>query len=110
MDFEKTTVVGREEIRLFFQNWCVGCPTCECAEEPKQQEVQCEQTICDLNCKYGYQRDERGCEQCVCNSCPLTSCRMFCKYGFRRNQDGCEVCDCDWSPVAENIQCDEVWV
>lgn len=84
-----------------------GCPTCECAEEPKQQEVQCEQTICDLNCKYGYQRDERGCEQCVCNSCPLTSCRMFCKYGFRRNQDGCEVCDCDWSPVAENIQCDE---
>lgn len=115
MVIEKITVVreaeknNRIDSMLFFLV-CKGCPTCECIDVPKQQDVQCEEIVCDVVCKYGYQRDERGCQQCACNTCPMTRCRMFCMYGFRRNEDGCEVCECDWSPVVENIQCDDVWV
>jgi hypothetical protein len=63
---------------------------------------------CDLECKYGFQRDASDCSLCACNKCSLYSCRMFCMYGFKKNSDGCEVCECDWTPVSENIQCSEV--
>jgi len=91
---------------LFF----VGCQTCDCIDEPQQRtEDKCLPLTCDLNCKYGVQRDESGCQICACNSCPPRQCRMFCTYGFRKNpEDGCDICECDWTPVAEKIQCDEV--
>ena len=86
-----------------------GCQTCDCEEvEQPPKDKTCEQVVCDLTCKYRYQRDENGCEICACNQCPLGLCRMFCAYGFRRNEDGCEICECDWRPVAEKILCDEV--
>jgi hypothetical protein len=61
-----------------------------------------------LECQYGLQRDEFGCELCACNRCPLITCGLFCPYGFRQNDAGCEICECDQSPIGENIQCSEV--
>ena len=63
---------------------------------------------CNLNCKYGFERDPSGCQLCSCNQCPLQTCRMFCMYGFKKNNDGCDVCECDWAPIAEKISCSEV--
>ncbi len=88
-----------------------GCPTCSCKDNEPKKEIDdgCSpMTNCDLDCKYGYERDPSGCQLCSCNRCSLQTCRMFCMYGFKKNSDGCDVCECDWSPVSENIQCSEV--
>ncbi|UJR09837.1 hypothetical protein I4U23_014062 [Adineta vaga] len=84
-----------------------GCPTCFCDDQQDKNIDKCPVLDCNLNCQYGLQRDEAGCQLCSCNRCPLQQCRMFCMYGFRRSDDGCEICECDWTPVADRIQCSE---
>jgi hypothetical protein len=84
-----------------------GCETCDCIDEPRVED-KCLPVTCELDCKYGFQRDAVGCQICACNSCPIGQCKIFCMYGFKKNEDGCDICECDWTPVAKKIQCDEV--
>ena len=107
--------MSEEKSSFFFlsivrKSFVQGCPTCSCNdEEPKEiLDTGCSPMKCSLDCPYGFERDQSGCEICSCNRCPLYTCRMFCMYGFKKNNDGCDVCECDWTPVAEKIQCSEV--
>ena len=83
-----------------------GCQTCACNTEISANI--CPPMKCDLECKYGFERDPSGCSLCSCNKCPMHNCRRFCMYGFKKNSDGCDSCECDWAPIAEKIPCSEV--
>ena len=87
-----------------------GCQTCQCEDDEAHQIVEagCSPMKCNLDCKYGFERDPSGCSLCSCNRCPLYTCRMFCMYGFKKNSDGCDICECDWTPVSEKIECSAV--
>nr|QPK77438.1 antistasin-like factor C [Hirudo verbana] len=60
----------------------------------------CSDHICGMYCKFGFERDEKGCEICKCKEelcnvkCSGKLCKMYCHLGFERDENGCEICKC----------------
>ncbi|CAF1600404.1 unnamed protein product, partial [Didymodactylos carnosus] len=86
------------------------CVTCTCNDQETgivTLDSNCIPLQCSQVCKYGFERDEFGCQLCSCNKCPLHTCRMFCLYGFQKDEDGCDKCECDSTPIENQITCSD---
>ena len=51
----------RRFICLFVRFFLAGCETCDCIDEPRVED-KCLPVTCELDCKYGFQRDAVGCQ------------------------------------------------
>ena len=58
----------------------------------------CSPVMCEIDCLYGFQTDENGCEVCLCveePDCPLmTNCGLYCSNGYATDENGCDLCRC----------------
>ncbi|GAB1609489.1 cysteine-rich motor neuron 1 protein-like isoform X3 [Argonauta hians] len=59
---------------------------------------------CSVSCKYGYENNGKGPQNCKCAAppvrCPvITSCNRRCKFGYKRTRNGCLRCKCHACPA-----------
>lgn len=99
------------------------CPRCYGVPSTAVVENCTNLNNCTLECKHGYEKDDKGCSVCKCREeeechlkcesgflidgsgteicecaeeCPpLAECNKKCKHGYKVNKEGCEVCKCE---------------
>ncbi|CAD5224120.1 unnamed protein product [Bursaphelenchus okinawaensis] len=108
-----------------FKTECVK-PLCKCGESTKPGKccTECEETTvcpslldCELRCQHGFEKDDNGCDQCICASesviedvviyakCEDQSpCEKSCFNGFQLDSEGCYTCECLKCPLMNNCK------
>ncbi|XP_038046743.1 multiple epidermal growth factor-like domains protein 6 [Patiria miniata] len=58
----------------------------------------CRPVLCRMYCRFGWDRDENGCEICKCKAppsdCKPLLCRLGCRNGYQTDENGCDICKC----------------
>ena len=99
----------------------VNCPNPSCDPGGTCLCSGCEPVTCKMLCEKGWQKDDKGCDICVCaecqkdEDCPLgcpgahcsakktcecgptclpVVCGLYCEHGFLKDADGCDICKC----------------